>query len=258
MIPLRDRSRWLLLAVLALAGCGAGHPALTPSRIDGAATRIDARIADAPDLDATIAPYREVIQAKMGETLAVLPEAMETGKPEGPLGNLIADFTLERARRASGLPVEVSVLNDGGLRIPWPAGVITLDLVYQLMPFDNEIVLLRLSAEQVQMLADEIAARRGEPMSGMSFRIEAKQARDLSIGGRPLEERDYWVATSDYLAGGGGGMPTLWAAAETRHTGILVRDAIADALREITAAARTRGETGLGTVPLPEMGRIRG
>jgi hypothetical protein len=65
--------------------------------------------------------------------------------------------------------------------------------------------------------------------------------------------RDYWVATSDYLADGGGGMATLWAPRETRRTGVLIRDAIADALRRI---GRTGGEE-LGEIPMPEMGRIR-
>ena len=87
-----------------------------------------------------------------------------------------------------------------------------------------------------------------------------KQAVDLRVGGAEVGARDYWVATSDYLSGGGGGMETLWAAQEVRPTGVLVRDAIADALRGITAAARTRSDSGpaaLGTIPLPEMGRVR-
>jgi 2',3'-cyclic-nucleotide 2'-phosphodiesterase (5'-nucleotidase family) len=258
MTPARDRPRCLVFAGLALAllaGCGAHHAALTPSRIDVAKTRIDAQLADAPDVAATIAPFRAVMQASMQESLAVLPEPMDTGKPEGPLGALIADITLDRAREASGLPVDAAVINDGGLRIPWPAGVITLDLVFQVMPFDNEIVVVRLSAEKMRMLADQIAERHGEPVSGMSFRIADEQAVDLLVGGRPVEERDYWVATSDYLAGGGGGMDALWNAVETRHTGVLMRDAIADALRRITKAKR--GADRLGTVPMPAMGRVR-
>jgi 2',3'-cyclic-nucleotide 2'-phosphodiesterase (5'-nucleotidase family) len=134
--------------------------------------------------------------------------------------------------------------------------VITLDLVYQVMPFDNEIVIVRLSAEKLRLLADQIAARHGEPVSGMSFRIAKEQATDLLVGGRPVVERDYWVATSDYLAGGGGGMDALWNAVEMRHTGILIRDAIADALRRITAT--TRGADRLGRIPAPAMGRVRG
>lgn len=265
MTPVRERSRrillgWLalgaLVGALALPGCGTSRAALTLARIDTAQTRIDADLAGAPDVDTLIAPYRKVIDETMNEPLAICPAALETHKPEGSLGALIADFVLARARAASGLPVDLCVLNDGGLRIPWPADTITLGLVYELMPFDNAIVVLRLTADQVRSLADEIAARRGEPVSGISFRIVEKKAVDLRVGGAEVGDRDYWVATSDYLSDGGGGMQTLWAAQETRPTGVLVRDAIADALRETTAAARGPG-AALGTIALPEMGRVR-
>jgi 2',3'-cyclic-nucleotide 2'-phosphodiesterase (5'-nucleotidase family) len=256
----------LLAAALAWSACSAQKPALTPARIDASETVIDAHLTGAPDIEALVAPYRTVVDQKMNEPLAICPAGLETHKPEGTLGALVADFVLARAREASGLPVDVCVLNDGGLRIPWPADTITLGLVYELMPFDNEVVVLRLTADQVRTLADEIAARRGEPVSGISFRIEGKKAVDLRVGGTEVVARDYWIATSDYLSGGGGGMETLWAAQEVRPTGVLVRDAIADALRGITAAARVPGASGtaraagpavLGTIPLPEMGRVR-
>jgi 2',3'-cyclic-nucleotide 2'-phosphodiesterase (5'-nucleotidase family) len=262
MIP-RHRMHGLapLLAalVLVLPGCGGRHAALTPARVDGAYTRIDDGLAGAPDVEALVAPYRTVIDRKMGEPLAVCPRPLDRGQPEGELGALVADMVLARARRDVGPTVDACVLNDGGLRIPWPAGTITLGLVYELMPFDNEVVVVRLAADQMRTLADEIAARRGEPVAGMSFRIAGKRAADLRVGGAEPAPRDYWVATNSYLADGGGGMPTLWAAQEVRRTGVLVRDAIADALRGITAEWRsTRGAAeGLGTIPLPEMGRVR-
>jgi len=260
MTPFRERRGgilvgWLLLlGALALAGCGAGRPALTPARTDVSQTRIDAALASASGVDALVAPYRAVIDQKMNEPLAVCPAPLATHKPEGPLGALIADFVLARARAATGLPVDLCVLNDGGLRIPWPADTITLGLVYELMPFDNAIVVLRLTADQVRSLADDIAGRKGEPVSGISFRIVGGKAADVRVGGAEIGTRDYWVATSDYLSTGGGGMQTLWAAQETRATDVLVRDAIVDALREI--GGETRGV--LGTIGLPAMGRIRG
>lgn len=265
MTPVREGhgrilAGWLVLSALvgalALIGCGASRAALTPSRIEASQTRIDAELAGAPDVDGLIAPYRAVIDEKMNEPLAICPEALNTHKPEGALGALIADFVLARARAASGLPVDLCVLNDGGLRIPWPADTITLGLVYELMPFDNAIVVLRLTADQVRSLADDIAARRGEPVSGISFRIVGRQAVDVRVGGAEIGTRDYWVATSDYLSDGGGGMQTLWAAQETRSTGVLVRDAIVDALRGISAPVRG-AEATLGTIELPEMGRVR-
>ncbi len=255
--------RWVLIpaaiALLAVAfPTGCSQPpkvVLVPTEVTSAQTRIDATLADASDVENLIRPYRSALSEKMGEPLAFCPQAMETGKPEGLLGDLVADIALERARQETGLPVDVCILNNGGLRIPWPAGMITLGLVYEVMPFDNEIVVLRLSADQMRTLADELAARGGEPVSGMTLRIDGQRAADVRVGSEPLAERDYWVATSDYLASGGGGMETLWAPRETRQSGVLLRDAIADALRRWGVSGATGGERG--RIPVPAQDRVR-
>lgn len=233
------------LALTIASGCGTqGGAPLSLAGTTVTQTRVDAGIPPAADVDKLIEPYRSVLRETMDEVLAVCPVRMRTGKPEGLLGALVADIVLERARAASDLPVSGCVLNNGGLRIPWLPGEITLGLVYEVMPFDNEIVILRLSSEQMRDLADDIAAGGGEPVSGISFRIKAHAADGLRIGDEPVGSGDYWIATNDYLAGGGGRMEALWKPLEMRQTGVLVRDAIADALRRYER------------IPVPEMGRI--
>lgn len=278
VIPAATASRctaWTALACvllfLAAACAGPGRSAPVPAVVGARPERIDARLAADPAVEGLIVPYRGQVEARMGEPLAIAPVALERGSPESPLGNLVADIVLARARAESGIPVDACLLNEGGLRISWPAGRITLGLVYELMPFDNTITLLRLSADQMRALADEIAAQGGEPLSGMSVAIERagtgaagggdrgdsaaarRRAADLRIGGEPLSARDYWLATNSYLADGGGGMETLWSPLEKRALPVLIRDAIADACRAYGA----RGERGaLGTLPVPEGGRI--
>ena len=239
----------------ALAGCSSGSQGSAPTAepqipqsIAASQTRISAGMPGSAEVDTLIAPYRRQLEGQMNEVLAYLLTNMQTGRPEGLLGNLIADITLSRAVQEADVPVDACVINNGGLRVPWSRGEITLGLVYEVMPFDNEIVILRFSGEQVAQLANEIAARRGEPISGLIFTIRDEGAADVRVGGRPVGSRDYWIATSDYLANGGGGMPTLWEPAETRLTGVFIRDAIADALRAFGA---------VGAIPVPDMGRIK-
>ena len=81
------------------------------------------------------------------------------------------------------------------------------------MPFENTISVLLLSGEQVRMLADQIAARRGEPVSGIRFRIEDGRAVDILVGAEPLRRnQEYWVATNSYVADGGDGMDVFMQA----------------------------------------------
>jgi 2',3'-cyclic-nucleotide 2'-phosphodiesterase (5'-nucleotidase family) len=256
----------LLLAILLATTCaGPRRTALAPQPLGGLPLAVDASIPADRAADSLIAPYRATVAEQMNEPLAICPMPMERGNPEGALGALVADIVFTRARTETGLPVDVCVLNNGGLRIPWPAGVITLGLVYEVMPFDNLITVVRISAAEMDTLANEIARHTGEPVSGLSLRIvkappkpgetrPQQRASDVKVGGVPLEEREYWVATQDYLASGGGGLSALWEPLEKRVTTVFVRDAIADALREYGARRGANGEPG--ALPVPEMGRI--
>ncbi len=250
-------TRLLLALALLGAGCAERRDPAPPVQVAasaGSAQRITEALASDPEVEALIAPYRQQMEETMSEVLALCPVEMRTAHPEGNLGALVADIVLDRARRDADVPVAACVVNNGGLRTRWSPGEITLGLVYELMPFDNEISLLRLSARQVETLADQLADRRGEPVAGLSFVIQDGRASGLEIGGEPVSGGDYWIATNDYLAGGGGGMPVLWEPQEVRRTGILVRDAIADAVR--AWGERKSGE-GPGSIPEPSMGRIR-
>lgn len=212
------------------------------------------------ELEALIAPYRDILLMKMGEVLAESPVEMRARDPEGPLGNLVCDIVLERARQATGLPVDLCVLNNGGFRAALPPGTVTLGHVYEIMPFDNEIVVLRLSGPQIRVLADEIAAGGGEPVAGLSMAIRDGRAAELLVGSdgdlAPVANREYLVATSDYLANRGGRMEALWHPLGIEVvTGVLVRDALVDAFRAAGVQGLDPDEPG--SLPVPTMGRVR-
>ncbi len=246
-----------LLLFLGGEGCSSGSDIPPMSRVQETATRlgIDNNLQSAADIDALIEPYRLMMSSQMDEILAICPVSMRTGKPEGELGNLVADIVLDRARREApaSISVDVGLVNNGGLRISWPEGAITLGLVFELMPFDNEIYLLRVTGTQMKELASQIAAKGGEPVAGLSFHIDGETAVDIKVGGAEIDhDRDYWIATSNYLAGGGGSMAVLWEPREVKKLSVLIRDAIADQIREFSSSSQ--GE--LGEIPRPQMGRI--
>jgi len=259
-----DRNRALLfllipiLLVIGGVGCRSGDESHPPVNRTGEMNErlvINDNLESAPDIVALIEPYRAQMSSKMDETLAICPVQMTTGHPEGELGNLIADIVLERARSEApaGISVDIGLVNNGGLRISWPAGEINLGLVYELMPFDNEIYLLRVTGGQIAELANQIAARGGEPTAGLHFHISGEQAVDVTVGGAEVDpNRDYWIATSNYLADGGGGMAVLWESQEVKKISVLIRDAIADRIREFGAT----GNNTIGEIPRPSLGRI--
>jgi 2',3'-cyclic-nucleotide 2'-phosphodiesterase (5'-nucleotidase family) len=193
-------------------------------------------IEDDEDVAAIIEPYRSDIQDQLNTVLTRSTAIIEKGQPEGPLGNLTADILRNRATREMNETVHIAILNNGGLRVPLPAGPVNVGHIFELMPFENHITILKLTGEQVIGLADEIAAVGGEPVSGLRFRINNGKAEDVLVGNRSADpDSNYWIATNNWLADGGGDMPTLWSPLERLDMQVLIRDAFIEYLKFIPA-----------------------
>jgi 2',3'-cyclic-nucleotide 2'-phosphodiesterase (5'-nucleotidase family) len=97
------------------------------------------------------------------------------------------------------------MLNNGGLRTSLPAGAISKGKIFELMPFENMLVVLTISGAQMKNLLAYIGKSKGVPVSGMQMKIDSEGGvKQVMIGGLPFDEnKNYRVATSDYLAGGG-------------------------------------------------------
>lgn len=213
---------------------------LRPVRADAAYYHISgAGEADSSVL-AHIQPYHDSLASDMQEVIATSAMPMEKGKPESLLGNFIADLLLEKGKNYFGDQADFCVMNYGGLRTPLlPAGAITRGMIYELMPFDNFLVLMELNGHTVQQMLDHIASDGGWPMAGIKFKIGAGKALDIFINQLPLQpDKIYRVLTSDYLADGGDNLFMLRG--EKRiNAGIFIRDVILDYLREQTKNGKT-------------------
>lgn len=188
-----------------------------------------------------ILPYREQMQKQMDEVLNTSLVDLEVGCPEGLLGDFIADLTFSRARKESKLPVDFAILNNGGLRVPIYKGDITRRNIYELMPFDNEIVIVEITGEKMIDLIDYVkrkslmsdSRKAGVPVSSLRMMIHDDEVSRVFIGIREFDkDRNYRVVTSDYLANGGDHMDFFLNPISYETTGVKLRDAIIDCIVE--------------------------
>lgn len=183
-------------------------------------------------LQNSIAPYRDSLKKTMKRVVAVSARELTARRPESPLSNLISDLTVEEAqaycdKKQNKIKVNIGLVNMGGLRAPILAGPITVEEIYEVMPFENALVLVQINGERLHQLLDIIASRGGEGVSGVSFKITGSHATDIRVNEQPIStEQKYWIATSDYIALGGDGMTPLKNAEQTINTKILIRDLI--------------------------------
>jgi 2',3'-cyclic-nucleotide 2'-phosphodiesterase (5'-nucleotidase family) len=140
-------------------------------------------------------------------------------------------------------------VNYGGLRASLPQGNITIGNVFELMPFENEVVLIKVSGMSIRMMADKIAERGGEGISGIILGIREFKVSSLQIGGKPVErDSDYWLVTSDYIANGGDQMSMFKNSIERINTKLKLRDVLIQTLSD-----RYKKE---GMISVKEDGRI--
>lgn len=175
-----------------------------------------------------IAPYKEVVDRQVDEQIGESLQLLSREKPEGTLGNLVADAVYEQAIQQKIPSPSFCVLNYGGLRLPSIGkGPITVGKIFELMPFENEVVLLHIQGSIADSLFQLAAVNGGWPVSGATCNLHDKRAVNIRIRGTELDpDSMYWLATSDYLALGGDQATFLIHASSITYTGIKVRDAI--------------------------------
>jgi 2',3'-cyclic-nucleotide 2'-phosphodiesterase (5'-nucleotidase family) len=230
-----------LLVALALAsGCQRAAYAPTARFAPVTSQPVGKAQPEDPAAAALIAPYHDKVTSQMQEVLGTAPAALVKMPGESPLANFVADLQRTRASEALGQPIPLGVMTNGGLRAGLPAGPVTLGSVFELMPFENELVVLDAPGPVVQRLFD-YAARIKMAVSGATYAVTFDgQPKDIRIGGQPFDsnQNKTWpIAISDYLASGGDNM-VFFKELTPRHTNILLRNAIADHIRGLTKAGK--------------------
>ncbi len=187
-----------------------------------------------------LAPYRNQITDEMNRVIAYSDKALISDRPESPLSNFLSDMILEfgenysRKQNLNFVP-HFSLFNHGGIRASLPEGEIKVLNAFQIMPFENEIVMLQLTGNQVVELANYIAMRRGEGVAGISFGMLEDKAINIKIEGESINANAYyWLVTSDYIANGGDGMSVLTKARQRIDTGFLIRNVLIDMFEQMT------------------------
>jgi 2',3'-cyclic-nucleotide 2'-phosphodiesterase (5'-nucleotidase family) len=187
----------------------------TVTKIEGKRIPISEKENQNATIETFIKPYREHINNDLNKILAYNPETLDksNGEWQTNIGNFISDITLKEGNKVfnkrENKNIDICLLNNGGIRSILPKGNITARTAFEIMPFENSLVVIALKGEQIYEIADFIIVdKKPHPLSGLTFTIDKnKQAKNLSIQGKPIEkETIYYVGTNDYLANGGDNM----------------------------------------------------
>lgn len=165
--------------------------------------------------------------------------------PESPLSNLAADIILSQAQKyldKKGIneKIDLALTNFGGIRTSLPKGDISVADVLSVFPFDNRIVILEIEGKYISQLIENFARRnRVEALSGVELVIRKNEVEKFLIGGKPVDdEKIYRFATIDFLFKGGDSVYTLKYATDAIETGIILRDAVMEYIKDLTTSGK--------------------
>jgi 2',3'-cyclic-nucleotide 2'-phosphodiesterase (5'-nucleotidase family) len=186
--------------------------------------------------EAYLQPLKEKLGAKMNVVIGQAVETMRGRAPESLLSNWNADVYRQAASEFMGSPIDISVVNLGGLRTVIPEGNITVGKIYELMPFENELVIVWLRGNKLAELIEFFAQIGGEGVSGIKMEITNGKAENVTINGQQLDpDKLYTIGTSDYVAGGNDKMVQMAQYEKRVNTNLKLRDVLLYFIKKETA-----------------------
>lgn len=182
-----------------------------------------------------LAPYKDSLNKSMNAVIGFSVYGLSKKQPESNIGNFMANAMLATAATKYNTKVHAAFVNYGGIRSYIPKGDVTISKIYELMPFDNMIVLQKVSGEVLQQFLNHIASRNGWPIAGITFGIKDKQAVNVLVSGEPLNlSATYTIANSDYVANGGDNCDMLKKIPQ-QNINYIFRDALIEYVKQQTA-----------------------
>jgi len=230
----------IFLTLFLVASCGKQNYQV--SKIEGKRITITDKEKQDSQIENYIKPYREHINQDLDSVLAYCPVTLDksSGKWQTTIGNLMADVTLQRgntvfmAREKKN--IDLCILNHGGIRSILPKGNVTSRTAFEIMPFENSLVVIALKGEQILELVDYfIATKKPHPLSGTTFTIGKDNiAKNILVQGKPVEkETIYYVATNDYLSNGGDNMEFFKKGTQKFDLDYKLRNILIDYFKEV-------------------------
>ena len=203
------------------------------------------------ELDNLLLEYQDQLDQRYNMD-QVIAEASEKLTRYGSAGgdSMLGNFTAEAMRAYPGVETEIAITNTLGTRSDigaefgddelWP---ITLNDLFNAMPFDNTITTMFLSGSEVREVLDYVSARSSErgcnsqaQVAGLTFEMNCCTftADNIHVNGVPIDDNGtYEVATNNYIAHGGSGFAMLERNTTQFDTGISIRDVVREAMTQV-------------------------
>ena len=189
-----------------------------------------------------ITPYKNKVDSKMDSILAYSPTNYDkkNGLLNTAIGNMMADVALKLSnpvyKARKNRDIDFVLLNHGGIRAPISKGDITTRTAYNVMPFENSMVVCELDGETVEELINYLKlSKKAHPISGINIVLDnSYNLIEAKINDKEISKNKiYSVATTDYLLNGGDKMDFFKKSKENTILDYKLRNILIDYFKQI-------------------------
>lgn len=215
---------YVLILSLIISGC---NKKVCVSVLETTYYNINNELAKDSATVAFIKTYADSLNITMNKVIGYAAVDMPKSKPESLMGNFFCDALMTISSDYFQTKPDLCIMNYGGLRIPvLSKGDITIGRIYELMPFDNFLVLMKIKGSVLEEVLHHISSEGGWPVSGIKMKIVNGKANEVFINNELLQsEKEYQLLISDYMADGGDKLDML-KNIPYDNSGVFVRDAV--------------------------------
>jgi 5'-nucleotidase/UDP-sugar diphosphatase len=185
----------------------------------------------APDPEAlkVVEPYRAKVERQMN---AVLGEATQDLARRAEDGGAMLNLVTDAYRAKTG--TQIALANPGGVRTSLPAGPITYGKLFEILPFENTVVTMKITGAQLKRsLAVGITA-----VSGVRAAFDPRKPKNerlvsatLENGGLIVDDATYTVTVNDFMQAGGDGYTEFANGTDVKDTGLRLRDVVSEYIK---------------------------
>jgi len=228
-----------LIAKTGVAGHNVGRVDLDFA--DKKLTRMDAKLIPVknvkpdPNVTRVLEPFNNKVKLKMAEVIGEATEDLNYSRvSESPLADMVAD-----AFRAEG-KTQIAIHNIGGIRTKITKGKITWGNAFEVLPFQNTMVTMRLTGAQLKKTLERglVTSVGMVAISGIRVRFERMKPSGQRVvstvltDGSPVEDSKlYSVATNDFVLAGGDGFTEFAEGTDILDTRIILRDVLVNYIK---------------------------
>ena len=212
------------------------------NKIEGSQIQITDSLSADAEIETFIKPFKEHIQKDLDSTLAYAVDtySKSDGHLNTAIGNFMADAIYDEAnpifKSRTGNNIDMVLLNYGGIRSIISKGNVSTRTAFEIMPFENSIVVVALKGTQIDSMVTYLTTRKtAHPISKMKLVVDKDfNVVEATIKGEKINaNKTYYVATNDYLYNNGDNMRFFRPNEGTNILNYKVRNALIDYFKKV-------------------------